>query len=84
MRTCKRLCYAHQIRLDIKVFMGPQLAGAPHTALHLIKDQQRAGVVAELAQALQKVCCGWRDTAFALHGLNKHCAGLAFLDDLRC
>jgi len=35
-------------------FVGEQIAGAAHTGLHLVEDQQHAIVVAELPQRLEE------------------------------
>ena len=54
------------------MLVGEQLARAAEAALHLLGDEQRARLAADVGQAVQEV--GRRDAhaAFALHGLDEH------------
>mmetsp|Transcript_16513 Transcript_16513/g.41202 ORF Transcript_16513/g.41202 Transcript_16513/m.41202 type:complete len:235 (-) Transcript_16513:834-1538(-) len=70
----------HHVGRHAVQLVAPQLAGAPQPALHLVKHQQRARIVAQLAQARQELLLRGRHAALALHRLHKHGGG-APLDD---
>jgi hypothetical protein len=46
-----------------------------HAALHLVENQERAGLIAQIAQALQALVGHHTDAAFALDRLDHHGAG---------
>src|SRR6516225_5932407 len=71
--AAERLGDRHNIRRNILPFMGEELAGPPHPALHLVIDEKEAEFVADLAQPLE--VAGRRGTyaALALDRLNKDC-----------
>lgn len=53
----KRLGTGEYVWLDAReVLVPPHLAGAAHACLHLVHDHQRAGAVADLANALVRGC----------------------------
>jgi hypothetical protein len=53
--TCQGFCERHHVGLHAVRLVRPQLPGAPQPALHLVKHQQRARLVARLPQALQEL-----------------------------
>ena len=52
--AAQRLGERHDVGRDAGTLIGEQLAGPPHAALHLVEDQQKAVLVAKLAQRLEK------------------------------
>ena len=65
------LGHRHDVRRDAGPFMGEQLAGAAHAALHLVEHQQQAALVAELAQRPEDAPGDLAHAAFALHRLDE-------------
>ena len=61
---------------DARPFMREELAGAADAALDLVEDQEQAVLVAELAQALQRLRREDAHAALALHGLEQDRRGL--------
>ena len=53
--AAKRLGERHHVGLDAGALVGEQLAGAAHAGLHLVEDQQQAVLVAQRAQAFEKL-----------------------------
>ena len=47
------LGHHHDVRIHTGPFMGKEAPGAAHATLHLVKDQQKAVFVAEVAQTLE-------------------------------
>ena len=66
----------HDVGRDARPFIGEELAGAADAALDLVEDQQQAVLVAELAQAPQRLRREDADAALALHGLEQDRRGL--------
>ncbi len=58
---------ADHVGLDAGPFMGEQLAGAAHAALHFVEEQQQPVFVAHRAQAAQVFDVAGAHAAFALH-----------------
>jgi hypothetical protein len=78
----QRLGDSHDVGRDAHCLVRPERAGAAQAALHLVEDEQRAGGVADLAQAAQEVCLRGAHAALALHGLHEHRRRLALADQL--
>ena len=57
--------------------MRPERARTAQAALHLVKHQQRADLVAQRAQALEELGVGGAAAALALHGLGEEGGGAA-------
>ena len=70
--TANAFGHRHDVWRNARPFMGKKLARAPNAALHLIKNQQQAMLVAQLTQAPEAL--GWQHphTSFALHGLHQN------------
>ena len=62
----------HDVGGDPGPFMGKQLAGAAHAALHLVQDHQRARGIAKVAQTLEAGIGQHADAAFALDRFQHH------------
>jgi len=73
--AAQSLCQGHHVRLHPKMLVRPELASAPHPALNLVEDQQRAVPVAQRAQRRQELRRGGVNTPLALHRLDKDGAG---------
>ena len=74
--TAERLGERHDVRLDAGTLIGEQLAGAAHAALHLVEDQQHAVLVAQRAQAFQKLVRRHAHAALALDRLDQDRGGV--------
>ncbi len=58
-----------QVGRDVVELRRERLAGAPHAALHLVEDKQRAGAPRQLARGEQVVAAEVVGAGHALHGL---------------
>src|SRR6266576_5393233 len=67
------LRHANDVRLDPSVLHSPPLAGATHTTLHLVDDQQNAVPVTDPPQLLHKVGGSDHVSTLALHRLYEDC-----------
>ena len=77
----QRFRHRHEIRFGVlHELMSPELTGATQTALDLVVDEERVGVIANLSQTAQKLGVGGVDTTLALHRLHEHRASLPFDD----
>ena len=70
--VAQRLGRRQHVRLDVHLLVGEQRAGAAHARLDFVEDQQRAGLVAQLAQRFQVVRVARNDAALALDRLDDH------------
>ena len=61
----------HDVGRDPGPFVREEPAGPAHAALHLVEDQQRAGLVADVAQALEALVGNDADAALALDRLDQ-------------
>ena len=66
------------------MFAAKHLAGAPHAGLHLVKDEERAELVAERAHARQIIVVGNVHAALALDRLQKDRADVLADGAARC
>ena len=74
--AAQALGVGQDVRRDAIVHVGEQLAGTAQAGLHLVEDQQRAVLIAQLARAFQIRLVRRQHTAFALDRLQHHGAGL--------
>ena len=58
---------------------GKATPGPTEAALHLVQDQQRAGLVQDVAQSFEVARRGHDDAAVALDGLRDQGGHIAFL-----
>ena len=70
------LGHRHDVGGDAHPFMGEELAGAADAGLDLVKDQQQALVIADLAQGAQEFGRNRMHAALALQGLDDQSRGL--------
>src|SRR5258708_1176658 len=66
----------HDVGRDAGPFMGEQLAGAAHAALHFVEDEQKTELVGDRAELAQIIKARRPDAAFALHRLDQDGGGL--------
>jgi hypothetical protein len=78
----KRLADRHQVGHHAGVLDRPQLAGAAHARLHLVRDVDDAVLLAQGLQALDELGRHHREAALALHRLEDH-AGHRLRIDVR-
>src|SRR5262245_43500258 len=71
----ERLGQRHDVRLDPVVLIGPAPAGPRDAGLDLIDDEERARLVAELAQPAQVVIVGQVHTALTLDAFDDDAGG---------
>src|SRR5690606_3443008 len=74
--AAEALGHADGVGAHTGVLKGEELAGATDAALHLVEHEQEVVLVAERAQALQKLGGGRIDAALALNGLDEDRGGL--------
>ena len=74
--AAQRLGQGKDIRLHAADLVAKQGAGASQAGLHLVKDQQDAVCIAQLAQTLQKFWGRGHYAALTLHGLAHYGCGL--------
>jgi len=68
--TTERFGERHDVGCDAVRLVRPQVPGAAKTALHFVKDQERAGAVTQRSQPAEESRIGGMDAAFSLHRLD--------------
>src|ERR1700687_5826309 len=66
----QRFCKRDDIRFHAIVLECEHLARAPQTTLDLIKDQQRAALLRQVASGLEKLAADRMNATFALYRLD--------------
>ena len=75
--AAERLGERHDVGRDAGALIGEQLAGAAHAGLHLVEDQQKTVLVAQLAQRPQERRLDDAHAALAHQRLDHDRRGLA-------
>ena len=75
--AAQRLRHGDGVRLDAVVLEREELASAPDARLHLVQQQQDAGLVAPWRKLRQVVVVRDVDAAFALDRLHQHAPSFA-------
>ncbi len=70
--VAERLGHRDDVGADLRVLEAEPTAGASEAGLHLVHDQQRLALVAQLAHRLQVLGRRGIHAAFALHRLEEH------------